>query len=88
MLHSSLRPRNFAISDIISLICGLMEVKDLVNLLTVSRNFFHCAAPHVWRDISNAWKLFDLLPFSNDSRIPDSEWAFVRNTFSISLSRL
>ncbi|KAG8738907.1 hypothetical protein FRC12_016497 [Ceratobasidium sp. 428] len=60
----------FSISDIIALICGYLELRDLVNLLTVSRTFFHCASPHVWSEISSPQPLVKLLPHVGPDEIP------------------
>ncbi|KAG8770691.1 hypothetical protein FRC12_004097 [Ceratobasidium sp. 428] len=51
----------FSISDIVTLICGYLKFRDLVNLLTVSRTFFHCASPHVWTKLSGPQPLMGLL---------------------------
>ncbi|KAG9100067.1 hypothetical protein FRC06_004573 [Ceratobasidium sp. 370] len=52
----------FAIYDIIALICANINESDLVGLLTVSRGFFRCATPHIWRRVPDAQPLLDLIP--------------------------
>ncbi|KAG8765401.1 hypothetical protein FRC12_007505 [Ceratobasidium sp. 428] len=54
--------RIFSISEIVALICDYLEFRDLVNLLAVSRTFFHCASPHVWTELSSPQPLVGLLP--------------------------
>ncbi|KAG9101806.1 hypothetical protein FRC06_002591 [Ceratobasidium sp. 370] len=51
----------FATYDIIALICANAKYSDLAGFLTVSRGFFRCAAPHIWRQLPNAQPLLDLV---------------------------
>ncbi|KAF8607778.1 hypothetical protein BDV93DRAFT_603555 [Ceratobasidium sp. AG-I] len=48
--------------EIVELICIFTEKPYLVKLLTVSRHFFYCAAPLIWRDVAETSILLDLLP--------------------------
>lgn len=54
--------RVFDTTELLKVICGSMENRSLASLLTISRNFFHCAAPLVWKDITGLSKLMGLLP--------------------------
>ncbi|KAG9083209.1 hypothetical protein FS749_006228 [Ceratobasidium sp. UAMH 11750] len=48
--------------DIIALICANIKVSDLASLLTISRVFFRCATPYIWRRLPDAQPLLDLIP--------------------------
>ncbi|KAF8609086.1 hypothetical protein BDV93DRAFT_504533 [Ceratobasidium sp. AG-I] len=50
------------VPELIGLICGFVENSSLVNLSTVSRGFFHCAAPLIWKEVTGLAKLLTLLP--------------------------
>ncbi|KAG8740107.1 hypothetical protein FRC10_004736 [Ceratobasidium sp. 414] len=41
---------------------SFVKKSDLARLLTVSRVFFRCAVPHIWRQIPDAQPLLDLIP--------------------------
>lgn len=50
------------VPELIGLICSFTEKSNLPNLLTVSRRFFYCVAPLIWKDVVGLKKLLDLLP--------------------------
>ncbi|QRW07390.1 hypothetical protein RhiLY_06389 [Ceratobasidium sp. AG-Ba] len=49
------------IPELVSLVCESAPVSDCAVLLRVSRLFFDCAAPLVWKNIHGVTKLFSLL---------------------------
>ncbi|KAG9100066.1 hypothetical protein FRC06_004572 [Ceratobasidium sp. 370] len=52
----------FTTYDIIALICANIKKSDLACLLTVSHDFFCCAAPRIWKRVYNVQRLLDLIP--------------------------
>lgn len=49
------------IPELVTHICELAHPADCARLLRVSRLFFFCGAPSVWKDIYGVTKLFSLL---------------------------
>ena len=54
--------RVLEVPELVRLICSFVEKPNLAQLLTVSRCFFHCAAPLVWKEVSGVMILLCLLP--------------------------
>ncbi|KAG8721023.1 hypothetical protein FRC08_016333 [Ceratobasidium sp. 394] len=48
--------------DIIVMICAYINDSDLASLRTVSRGFFRCVVPRIWRQLPDAQPLLDLIP--------------------------
>ncbi|KAG9096682.1 hypothetical protein FS749_007978 [Ceratobasidium sp. UAMH 11750] len=48
--------------DIIVMICAYIKDPDLAGLLTVSRGFFRCVVPRIWRRLPDAQPLLSLIP--------------------------
>ena len=61
--------RVLELPELVSLICNYSETADLVKLLRVSRNLFHCVAPLIWRDLDGVTKLLDLIPVLDSDRL-------------------
>ncbi|KAG9096681.1 hypothetical protein FS749_007977 [Ceratobasidium sp. UAMH 11750] len=62
MRHSGLDGPMLATHDIIVMICDNLEGREIINLLTVSHDFFHCVVRHIWRRLPDARPLLDLIP--------------------------
>ncbi|KAF8598803.1 hypothetical protein BDV93DRAFT_560958 [Ceratobasidium sp. AG-I] len=63
----------FELPEIFELICSFVEKTDLVKLLTVSRQFFYCAAPLIWKAVLGVEMLLDLLPRSDVNELMQVE---------------
>lgn len=49
------------IPELVALVCESAPISDCAVLLRVSRLFFDCAAPLVWKNIHGVTKLFSVL---------------------------
>ncbi|KAG9097761.1 hypothetical protein FRC06_007213 [Ceratobasidium sp. 370] len=63
-----LRPTLLDIPEIVTLVCELAPLADCATLLRVSRLFFACAAPLVWKNIHGVTKLFSVLDGASTHR--------------------
>lgn len=54
------------VPELVGSICGFVEKSSWVNLLTVSRPFFHRVAPLIWKEIPGIAELLALLPYLDE----------------------
>ncbi|KAF8593325.1 hypothetical protein BDV93DRAFT_516654 [Ceratobasidium sp. AG-I] len=86
----SMRPpayRVFEVPELVGMICGFMEKRNLVKLLTVSQPFFHCIVSHVWKEVIGISKLLVLLPSSGPDELSATSFDDVRPCNQLRLAR-
>ncbi|KAG8718722.1 hypothetical protein FRC08_004587, partial [Ceratobasidium sp. 394] len=77
----------FSIHDVLTLICGYVEGSDLTRLLAVSRAFFYCTVPRVWKELPSAQPLIKLLPLLNWDNGDPKQLGVTERLDELSLSR-